>query len=253
MSEYRGDISIPVRNESRSYWSSEGRSLKDKFAEERRKMEAEMENLKQKFHFSKDRPASSIERSNFDNSRDYQSSSYYDQSSSSNRDNYSNRSPQRYDTSYYPENTYRQQTASSTLAPYQPTGSIQGFGNQPAGPIQGFGKSPEWRYVETGPDGRKLVKLQFDMINYQPNEIQVLVDNDFLKIRAKHEEGGPNRSCYREYNREFTLPSVIRSNQIISHLSRDGILTVEAPLPQDFDYRRNDMGFDLKVPIEYRQ
>ena len=37
---------------------------------------------------------------------------------------------------------------------------------------------------------------------------------------------------YREYNREFLLPAGTDPEAIKSSLSKDGILTVEAPLPQ---------------------
>jgi HSP20 family molecular chaperone IbpA len=37
---------------------------------------------------------------------------------------------------------------------------------------------------------------------------------------------------YREYNREFLLPKGTNPEAIKSSLSRDGVLTVEAPLPQ---------------------
>lgn len=36
---------------------------------------------------------------------------------------------------------------------------------------------------------------------------------------------------YREYNREFLLPKGTNPESIKSSLSKDGVLTVEAPLP----------------------
>lgn len=36
---------------------------------------------------------------------------------------------------------------------------------------------------------------------------------------------------YREYNREFLLPKGVNPERIKSSLSKDGVLTVEAPLP----------------------
>jgi HSP20 family molecular chaperone IbpA len=57
------------------------------------------------------------------------------------------------------------------------------------------------------------------------------VDNKLL-VHAKHEEKGEGKSVYREYNREFLLPQGTDPESIKSSLSKDGILTVEAPLPQ---------------------
>lgn len=51
-------------------------------------------------------------------------------------------------------------------------------------------------------------------------------------MHAKHEEKGGGRNVFREYNREFLLPDGTDPETIRSSLSQDGILTVEAPLPQ---------------------
>jgi HSP20 family molecular chaperone IbpA len=51
-------------------------------------------------------------------------------------------------------------------------------------------------------------------------------------VHAKHEEKSETKSVYREYNREFLLPTGVNPELIRSSLSKDGVLTVEAPLPQ---------------------
>ena len=53
-----------------------------------------------------------------------------------------------------------------------------------------------------------------------------------FQVHAKHEEQTAGKTVFREYNREFLLPSGTDAEQIRSSLSKDGILTVEAPLPQ---------------------
>nr|CAD7406935.1 unnamed protein product [Timema cristinae] len=50
-------------------------------------------------------------------------------------------------------------------------------------------------------------------------------------VHAKHEEKSESKSVYREYNREFMLPKGTNPESIKSSLSKDGVLTVEAPLP----------------------
>lgn len=52
-----------------------------------------------------------------------------------------------------------------------------------------------------------------------------------VKVHAKHEEKSDSKSVYREYNREFLLPKGTNPEAIKSSLSKDGVLTVEAPLP----------------------
>lgn len=61
------------------------------------------------------------------------------------------------------------------------------------------------------------------------------------QVHAKHEEKSDSRSVFREYNREFQLPEGTDPDLIRSSLSRDRVLTVEAPLPKT-DHKR--------VPIE---
>lgn len=53
----------------------------------------------------------------------------------------------------------------------------------------------------------------------------------FQQVHAKHEEKSDSRSVYREYNREFLLPKGTNPELIKSSLSKDGVLTVESPLP----------------------
>ncbi|XP_055338546.1 heat shock protein beta-6-like [Paramacrobiotus metropolitanus] len=81
-----------------------------------------------------------------------------------------------------------------------------------------------------GEDG-KCLRLRFDVSEYRPEEISVKTVDSKLKVHAKHEQKGDGKSVYREYNREFLLPKGTDPELIRSTLSKDGILTVEAPLP----------------------
>ncbi|CAL4084849.1 unnamed protein product [Meganyctiphanes norvegica] len=77
----------------------------------------------------------------------------------------------------------------------------------------------------------KQLKLRFDVSQYKPEEIVVKTVDNKLLVHAKHEEKTESRSVYREYNREFLLPKGTNPEFIKSSLSKDGVLTVEAPLP----------------------
>ncbi|KAL0272842.1 UNVERIFIED_CONTAM: hypothetical protein PYX00_005666 [Menopon gallinae] len=77
----------------------------------------------------------------------------------------------------------------------------------------------------------KMLKLRFDVSQYQPEEIVVKTVDNKLLVQAKHEEKSESKSVYREYNREFLLPKGTNPESIKSSLSKDGVLTVEAPLP----------------------
>jgi len=78
----------------------------------------------------------------------------------------------------------------------------------------------------------KTLKLRFDVSQYAPEEIVLKTIDSKLLVHAKHEEKTETKSVYREYNREFLLPSGVNPELIRSSLSKDGVLTVEAPLPQ---------------------
>jgi len=77
----------------------------------------------------------------------------------------------------------------------------------------------------------KCLKLRFDVSQYAPEEIVVKTVDNKLLVHAKHEEKSESKSVYREYNREFLLPKGTNPEHIKSSLSKDGVLTVEAPLP----------------------
>ncbi|XP_062539569.1 heat shock protein beta-1 isoform X3 [Armigeres subalbatus] len=77
----------------------------------------------------------------------------------------------------------------------------------------------------------KVLKLRFDVSQYAPEEIVVKTVDNKLLVHAKHEEKSESKSVYREYNREFLLPKGCNPELIKSSLSKDGVLTVDAPLP----------------------
>ncbi|CAO1391945.1 unnamed protein product [Diamesa serratosioi] len=77
----------------------------------------------------------------------------------------------------------------------------------------------------------KVLKLRFDVSQYTPEEIVVKTVDNKLMVHAKHEEKSDTKSVYREYNREFLLPKNVNPESIRSSLSKDGVLTVDAPLP----------------------
>ncbi|KAK5974674.1 Heat shock protein beta-1, partial [Trichostrongylus colubriformis] len=80
-------------------------------------------------------------------------------------------------------------------------------------------------------DGKTL-RLRFDVAQYKPEEVTVKTIDNRLLVHAKHEEKTPQRTVFSEYNQEFLLPRGTNPELISSTLSTDGVLTVEAPLPQ---------------------
>ena len=98
----------------------------------------------------------------------------------------------------------------------------------------------DWRLTEnfrlenpiiTERDGSRKFKLQFDMRQFKPEEIQVKTAGNTLSVHAKHEEKDQGKSAFREYNRQYVVPKDVHPEQLASKLSTDGVLTIEAPLP----------------------
>ncbi|XP_046833883.1 heat shock protein beta-1 isoform X3 [Vespa crabro] len=111
--------------------------------------------------------------------------------------------------------TTQQSSQNSSLSPQHDSTWLDGL-NSPL--IQDEGDS-------------KMLKLRFDVSQYTPEEIVVKTVDNKLLVHAKHEEKTESKSVYREYNREFLLPKGTNPESIKSSLSKDGVLTVEAPLP----------------------
>jgi HSP20 family molecular chaperone IbpA len=79
--------------------------------------------------------------------------------------------------------------------------------------------------------GRQLFRLQFDVRQFRPEEICVKTSDNNLTVHAKHEEKSEGKSVNREYHRQYVLPKDLNPENLVSKLSRDGVLTIEAPLP----------------------
>ncbi|KAL0861533.1 hypothetical protein ABMA27_009048 [Loxostege sticticalis] len=78
----------------------------------------------------------------------------------------------------------------------------------------------------------KTLKLQFDVSQFNPNEVAVKILDNVLMVSAIHEEKTDSSTVYREYHREFLLPLGIDREAIVSSLSRDGVLTIQTPMPK---------------------
>ena len=98
----------------------------------------------------------------------------------------------------------------------------------------------DWRLTEnfrmenpiiTERDGSRKFKLQFDVRQFKPEEIQVKTAGNTLSVHAKHEDKDQGKSVFREYNRQYVVPKDVHPDQLSSKLGIDGILTIEAPLP----------------------
>ncbi|XP_014612917.1 alpha-crystallin B chain isoform X1 [Polistes fuscatus] len=204
---------IPIKLGDFSVIDTEFSNIRERFDAEMRKMEDEM---------SRFRSELMNRESNFfksTTSRHHTSSSEHKTSTTSKLDGWDKADPTassaRSAFDNFKSTTTQQSSQNSSLSPQHDSTWLDGL-NSPL--IQDEGDS-------------KMLKLRFDVSQYTPEEIVVKTVDNKLLVHAKHEEKTESKSVYREYNREFLLPKGTNPESIKSSLSKDGVLTVEAPLP----------------------
>ncbi|KAM8885362.1 uncharacterized protein AB9W97_013018 [Spinachia spinachia] len=75
-------------------------------------------------------------------------------------------------------------------------------------------------------------RVSLEVAHFFPSEISLSVRDGFLEVAGKHEERPDEHgSIARCFTRKYRLPAEIDVTQIVSVLSVDGVLTVEAPVP----------------------
>ncbi|XP_050504388.1 heat shock protein beta-1 isoform X1 [Diabrotica virgifera virgifera] len=188
---------IPIKMGDFSVIDTEFSSIRERFDAEMRKMEEEMNKFRSEL--------TSREANNFFRSttRSYESETVTGGNKSSSTSS----------------STTQQSSTGSDLAHRAPSGDVRTWYDDLNSPlIQQDGNE-------------KSLKLRFDVSQYAPEEIVVKTVDNKLLVHAKHEEKTESKSVYREYNREFLLPKGTNPEHIKSSLSKDGVLTVEAPLP----------------------
>jgi len=86
----------------------------------------------------------------------------------------------------------------------------------------------------TGDNGGKYI-LKMDVgADFNPENVKVSLKDRVLTVEAKFEQksdDGRSR-MYQEMSRSFTLPENVKLDEVKSLLTPEGILTIEAPLPQ---------------------
>lgn len=86
--------------------------------------------------------------------------------------------------------------------------------------------------IITDANGKRKYQLNFDLRQYKPEEIHVKTHNQHLCVHAKHESTDGGNKVYREYQQQMSIPEGIEMQSLCSVLSPDGVLTIEAPMPE---------------------
>ncbi|XP_047037291.1 protein lethal(2)essential for life-like [Helicoverpa zea] len=73
-------------------------------------------------------------------------------------------------------------------------------------------------------------QVNLDVQHFSPDEISVKTADGYVVIEAKHEEKEDEHGFVsRQFVRRYSLPEGTESEEVVSQLSSDGILTVSAP------------------------
>ncbi|CAI4232580.1 unnamed protein product [Auanema sp. JU1783] len=196
MSERR----IDINKSNRSVIDDEFGNMRDRFDQEMRRVEDEMRRLRSEFEGYRPHNQHAI-----GNGTSYAPVSEHSES-------------RRHGSSFSPPPFSSQRGPSQSLMATRPSYD----------PYLDNLKSP---LIKDESDGKTL-RLRFDVAQYKPEEVTVKTIDNRLLVHAKHEEKSAQRTVFREYNQEFLLPRGTNPEHISSTLSTDGVLTVEAPLPQ---------------------
>lgn len=71
-----------------------------------------------------------------------------------------------------------------------------------------------------------------DVQHFKPEEISVKVEKNSVVVQAKHEEKQDEHGFVsRQFCRRYNLPANCKSENVVSSLSSDGVLSIKCPTP----------------------
>nr|AJP36907.1 heat shock protein 20.4 [Oxya chinensis] len=94
-----------------------------------------------------------------------------------------------------------------------------------------------WRHLTARHSGVSTIqnnkdgfKVNLDVQQFKPEELTVKVVGDSVVVEAKHEERQDDHGYIsRHMQRRYVLPKDVLADEVQTHLSSDGVLTISAP------------------------
>ncbi|KAK9502217.1 hypothetical protein O3M35_011026 [Rhynocoris fuscipes] len=94
-----------------------------------------------------------------------------------------------------------------------------------------------WRNLSAGDSGvstiesnSKEFKVNLDVQQFKPEELKVKVVDDYIVVEGKHEERSDQHGFIsRQFTRRYKVPEDVDKTKLISNLSSDGVLSLQAP------------------------
>merc|ERR1712012_552023 len=80
-------------------------------------------------------------------------------------------------------------------------------------------------------DVEDKLEISLDTTGYKPDELKVTAGEGVVMIEARHEERSEQGQVMvsRHMKRSYPLPASAQSHQVVSNLSRDGVLVITVP------------------------
>merc|ERR1712228_795716 len=77
----------------------------------------------------------------------------------------------------------------------------------------------------------KRLELSMDTSGYKPDELRVTVGEGMVSIEGKHEEESEAGKVMvsRQFHKSYALPQRVKPQDVVSNLSKDGVLMVTLP------------------------
>lgn len=95
-------------------------------------------------------------------------------------------------------------------------------------------------------------KIMVNVENYNPDELTIKTVGNSIQVEAKHMEKTSDGRSFssRNFSQTFSLPKGVNPDDVKSSLSKEGTLTIEAPLPQP---KAAIKGSERMVPITHHR
>ena len=88
------------------------------------------------------------------------------------------------------------------------------------------------RHKEVTEDGKRRLDISLNVSPYRTEEVQVKVEDDkYLVVDASHEDKDDHTTIKSSFHQRFLLPEGTDVHGLKATRTKDGVLTIRAPLP----------------------
>merc|ERR1712012_136513 len=101
-------------------------------------------------------------------------------------------------------------------------------------------------------DDDDLMEVSLNTSGYKPSELSVNVRDGELIIDGRHEEKSESGETMvsRQFRRQYALSDDVKTQEVVSNLSQDGLLIVTLPKEKKIQEIKED---SRKIPLEHKQ